>query len=198
GADGGFRLSVAPSDVRHLADEVSWSTTCIVATAERHGPAVSVRGAFEPAGDLTLRLARDDVPINGRVLDLQGKPIAGVKGRVDELSVPKAGDLTPWLEALEANKLDGFNIEHRFLESASIAPSARLFPDIVTDAEGRFQIKGVGRERVVGLTLEGPTIVRSHGGARVRVRTRPGKPIRSAMFARNPEGGQISYYGADF
>jgi RNA polymerase sigma factor (sigma-70 family) len=196
--DGGFRLSVAPSDARRIADDPTWSQTCIIATSKGYGPALSVRGPFEPAGDLTLRLAKDDVPINGRILDLQGKPIAGVKVRVDHLCVPQAGDLSPWLEALEANKLDGFAMENRFLEGASIAPSPRLFPDTVTDAEGRFQIKGVGRERVVGLTLEGPTIVRSHAGAQVKVRTRPGKPIRAAMFARNPEGGQITYYGADF
>src|SRR5262249_20724111 len=57
-----------------------------------------------------------------------------------------------------------------------------------------FQLKGIGRERLVALSLEGPTIARSL----VSVRTRPGKKIDAAMFARNPGGGQLTYYGAVF
>jgi hypothetical protein len=64
----------------------------------------------------------------------------------------------------------------------------------VTDAAGRFEIKGIGGERVVRLTLEGPTITRTS----INVRTGPGKPIHAGMFARNPEGRQLVYYGANF
>ncbi|HMF15113.1 MAG TPA: hypothetical protein VKE94_22515, partial [Gemmataceae bacterium] len=106
-------------------------------------------------------------------------------------SRPTAGDLTLWLKALEANPQDGYPIESRFLESVPLPP---IFPNVVTDAEGRFQLEGIGRERLVALSLEGPTIVRS----RVSVRTRPGKKIDAAMFARNPKGGQLTYYGATF
>jgi RNA polymerase sigma factor (sigma-70 family) len=198
GADGSFHLAVAPSEARRLADEPPWSRTYVLAMADGFGPAVSLREALESAGDLTLRLAKDDVPITGRILDLQGKPIAGVQVRVEELCMPSTGDLTPWLDALQANKLDGMAIQHRFLESVHVPPSANVFPAVVTDEQGRFQIRGVGRERVVGITIEGPTIMRSHMGAAIRVRTRPGKPIRAAMYSRNPEGGQVTYYGAEF
>jgi RNA polymerase sigma factor (sigma-70 family) len=197
GADGSFRLSVAPPVARRLFDEPG-IRAFVLATADGFGPAVSQRDAMESAGDLTLRLAKDDVPIAGRILDLQGKPITGVKVRVDELCMPSTGDLTPWLDALQANKLDGIGIENRFLESVHVPSSANVFLAVVTDEQGRFQIKGVGRERVVGITIEGPTIMRSHMGAAIRVRTRPGKPIHAAMYSRNPEGGQITYYGADF
>jgi RNA polymerase sigma factor (sigma-70 family) len=194
GKDGTFRLSVSAEESRTYTDESTWSRACIVATGEGYGPAVNIPGELASAGDLTLRLAKDDVPIQGRILDLQGKPIPGVTVHVDGLSMPRAGDLTPWLEALEANPKDGYPIESRFLESVHLHGATPIFPASVTDAEGRFQLKGIGRERLVALSFEGPTITRT----RVSVRTRPGKKIDAAMFARNPEGGRLTYYGAVF
>ena len=194
-ADGAFRLAVAPADARLLADDASWGTTGVVAMAEGYGPAVRGIGAFQPAADLTLRLAKDDVPVRGRILDLQGKPLPGVTVRVEALSAPRGDNLTAWLAALEANKQDGYAIEYRYLESeVRLAETPGIYPPVVTDAEGRFQVKGVGRERLVQLVLEGPTIALE----RVRVYTRPGKTIHAAGFARDPDGPRLTYYGAEF
>jgi RNA polymerase sigma factor (sigma-70 family) len=192
GKDGAFRLSVGAERSRPYIDESSWSQTSIVATAEGYGPAVNLPRELASSGDLTLRLAKDDVPIQGRILDLQGKPMAGVTVRVGALSTPTAGDLTPWLKAIEANPQDGYPIEHRFLET--VREATPIFPTVVTDAQGRFELKGIGRERLVAINLEGPTIARSY----VSVRTRPGKKIEAAMFGDNPAGGKLTYYGATF
>jgi RNA polymerase sigma factor (sigma-70 family) len=201
-AGGAFRLTVAPRDARRLADDSSWRPTAVVATADGYGPAVSVHPASESAADLTLQLAKDDVPIRGRILDLEGKPIAGVTVHVAGLSVPAKGDLTAWLTALEANKKDGYAVEGKHLQRVYFgcdlrfdpAKDLQLYPGVVTDSEGRFEMKGVGRERIVNLVLEGPTI--AHG--RVSVYTRPGNAIHATMFANNPDGGQLHYYGATF
>src|SRR5262249_36613151 len=72
--------------------------------------------------------------------------------------------------------------------------SGAPFPPVVTDAEGRFELTGVGRERVVEVLLQGPTIALG----RVSVRTRPGPTIVATMFARNPAGGKLTYCGATF
>jgi hypothetical protein len=50
----------------------------------------------------------------------------------------------------------------------------RLANDLgaTSDAEGRFRLTGIGRERIVSLWIEGPTIVTSLG--EVHARTRPG------------------------
>jgi protocatechuate 3,4-dioxygenase beta subunit len=193
-ADGGFRLPVAAADDQRLLDEASWATINVVATAEGYGPALRTGGPFEPTAQLTLRLVKDDVPIRGRVLDLQGKPLAGVTIRVRSLKEPSAGDLSPWLAALEANKQDAYPIEATYLEGIPLAEAPEIYPAVTTDAEGRFEMKGVGRERLVRLTLEGPTIARQE----LSVYTRPGKPIHATGFARNPEGSQLTYYGASF
>lgn len=198
GSDGAFRLPVPVAESQAYTDDSPWKRTWIVAMAKGFGPAVSARGELASSSDLTLQLAKDDVPIQGRILDLEGKPIAGVTVRVDELSVPITGDLTPWLQALEANTQDSDPIESRFLERVLFHPQKHraqpLFPSVVTDAKGCFQLNGVGRERVVRLTLEGPTIARSQ----VSVRTRPGKPIHTLMFANKPREGRLTYYGATF
>jgi RNA polymerase sigma factor (sigma-70 family) len=194
GSDGAFRLSVTVAQARAYTEDSPWRRTWLVALAEGFGPAVSATDELASPGDLTLRLARDDVPIRGRILDLQGKPIGGVTVRVDELSMPAAGDLGPWLHALEANRQDADPVEARFLERVLLPQVRPLFPSVRTDAEGRFQLKGIGRERIVRLTLDGPTIAHSQ----VSVRTRPGKPIHAGLSSDDPGEGRLTYYGATF
>jgi RNA polymerase sigma factor (sigma-70 family) len=192
GADGAFRLAIAPR-ADEDADYPFPEEEFLVAAADGYGLAVQTDDAT-PSGGVTLRLAREDVPVRGRILDLDGKPIPGVTVRVDSLSIPTAGDLSPWLAAVQANPQDGYDVEARFLGRVSFHDTASPFPVVTTDAEGRFEIRGVGRERVVALTLRGPTVAFSH----ISVRTRPGKTITAAMFAPNPQGGRLTYYGATF
>ena len=71
----------------------------VVATLDGYGPAAAERPATD--GSLTLRLAADDVPIEGRILDREGRPVAGATVQVWSLWWPHEGDLDPWLEAIE-------------------------------------------------------------------------------------------------
>jgi RNA polymerase sigma factor (sigma-70 family) len=193
-ADGTFRLSVARRAAEVADSDPMWHTD-VIATAKGYGAAVSQGEEVAPSRDLTLRLVRDDVPVRGRVLDLQGKPLAGVTVRVGSLTVPAGDDLTSWLEALRANPRDAAAIDARFLEAElDFADSPGPFPEVVTDADGRFQLRGLGRERVAELTLRGTTIAQT----RISVRTRPGKPVVATLFGRNPEGPRLTYYGATF
>jgi protocatechuate 3,4-dioxygenase beta subunit len=185
--DGTFRLSAASRAARGAEDD-PFADTALVATAPGHGPAIRDADSFEPSRDLTLVLALDDVPVRGRILDLQGKPLAGVSVQVVSLAAPKASDLTPWLEALQANPREYIDLEGQFLDRVSFHYSVSPFPAVVTDAEGRFELTGVGRERLVEVILQGPTIARTW----VSILTRPGKSIVATM----PGGGKL--YGATF
>jgi RNA polymerase sigma factor (sigma-70 family) len=191
---GRFRFTFSKSDVDSPLVEDAWRQTVVLAATKGYGPAVAKMASPEAAANLTLRLAKDDVPIRGRVLDLQARPVAGVTVRVDSLAVPKQADLSAWLTALQADKREGYQLEYKFLDRVNVFQPPELFPPVTTDAKGCFALKGLGRERVVGLILEGPTIET----LRVNVRTRPGKtldalPGRSFVAVR-----KLIYYGATF
>src|SRR5262249_13413160 len=175
--DGRFRFTVGKSFQDPLLEN-PWDHTFVVAVAEGYGFAWA-RVRPDRRGGLTLRLVRDDLPIQGRVLDLEGQPVAGATVRLEpDLFVPTRGDLADWLKALEADKRDA---DLTGLRSPAFAT---LFPPVQTGAEGRFQIKGIGRERVVCLRVEGPTIATQQ----VRARPRPAATTRSA-----PQGAPFTF-----
>jgi RNA polymerase sigma factor (sigma-70 family) len=193
-ATGQFQFAVMPDEVRlYRSSREPWRQVYVMAVAEGHGPGITAVGDPAEADKLTLRLAKDDVPIKGRVLDLLGKPVAGATVSLDGIGVPNKGDLTAFLKDLQ-DRTDGYPAENNLLTTVYHADFARLWPAVKTDTDGRFQLKGIGRERLVHLTISGPTIE----ARQVRVRTRPGEMIHKLEWANNPQGGRLLYYGATF
>ena len=86
GPDGRFDLTVSDDDpeVRRALRMTSgmpggFGAIQLVATAEGFGPCwTDLAGA---RGDVELRLVHDDVPIEGRLINLEGRPLAGVEVR---------------------------------------------------------------------------------------------------------------------
>jgi protocatechuate 3,4-dioxygenase beta subunit len=107
-------------------------------------------------GGLTLTLARDDVPLTGRVIDLQGRGVPGVEVNLVGLFVPPGGNLVSWLKEGNTKQTGEFWTEaHRsglHLAGPGILPSARTGPD------GRFGLTGVGRDRVAVMELKGQSV----------------------------------------
>jgi RNA polymerase sigma factor (sigma-70 family) len=123
------------------------------------------QSARKQTSDLGFKLARDDSPINGRILDLQGKPIPGVRVSVLGAAASDKDSLDDFLKALE--KRDGFytTIFQRlpnWLSNSLVGSRGKvsLLPETQTDADGRFRIPGFAREQLVQLRLDGPTIER--------------------------------------
>jgi hypothetical protein len=147
-------------------------TVQVVAAAKGYGPAWASVGA--DGNDLVLRLAADDVPVRGRVLDLQGRPVAGASVRVGRVTV--GGD------------------EHQSLWQPSWAG---MPGEVTTGRDGRFTLTGVGRDRAVLLHVEGPGIEHktaaaltaaapAAGGGRgpsVEVIAGPAKPVEGTVRA---------------
>ena len=81
----------------HVADESLRQDSQIVATAAGFGPDWAVAS---PAGNesLVLRLVSDDVPIRGRLIDLEGRPVAGARVGVSFLKTDASGRLDHFLE----------------------------------------------------------------------------------------------------
>ncbi len=142
--DGRFRFSIDPSQLVRGRS--------LIATAEGYGPD-GIDADKLGKGEITLRLAKD-LPIAGRVLDLEGRPIKDVSVSVRYIEIPSENDLTPVLKSFRP---DGNRVFHHPLKSVYGSQFGIVAP-VKTDAQGRFRITGVGVERVVQLWIEGPTI----------------------------------------
>ncbi len=179
-AEGRFEFRVARADFERSSNKAPWDESVVVAVANGYGmglPDVAPRKA-RPRTDLTLRLVADDTPLNGRLLDLEGKPVAGATVRVHGLHAPVKGDLTAFVNTVK-DKQEIYPAVNRGgmvgLQGGWMGRDlGTLFPTVRTDADGRFEIKGVGRERVAELRFEAPAIAT----ADVFALTRPHETLR--------------------
>lgn len=209
GADGTYRFTVSRAEFDRAHSPEPWKHTPAVALAEGYGLGLPLIPADKMAANqlpsieaMTIQLAKDDVPITGRVLDLQGKPVAGARVRVRGIQWPIRGDLTAFIQALKTRRegalpqnqlLIGFHDPYRGgwdLDS--------LYPPVVTDAQGRFRIQGIGRERVADLLIENPMIETKY----VYAMTRPGETITVPAYKNPGYMGPLQplyiHYGATF
>lgn len=152
GADGAFKLTIPPIEYGYL-----------IAVAEGHGVAFTfVSRKRNTSGEVSFKLAKDNV-IRGRVIDTQGKPVAGATVfpyRVDDYG-NKGADifLKHWMAKdpqypplhgetdIQLRENTGFDL-----------PDGRTVLATKTDDDGKFQLHGVGAERVVMLAARGPGI----------------------------------------
>ena len=130
--------------------------------------------------DGQIRLSEGDLPIEGRLVDLEGRPVEGVKVSLGQVMLPQAAlaeeATSPKRLGAPLMKMPATGAgaprspESRFSMAGRLILDAHpLYPDgVVTDSEGRFRIEGLGRDVMVNLTLSGPTIA----SKQVRVLTR--------------------------
>ena len=161
GPDGRFDLTVSDNDpeVSRALRMTSgmpdgFGAIHVVATAEGFGP--SWTGLAGAKADVELRLAKDDLPIEGRLVNLEGRPLAGVEVRTLMVEDPSNPEII-------------FG-----------APSG-YFQAAMTDADGRFRLTGIGRGRRTVLGIAGPGIMRD--GAQVVTGSFPkGRPPRYSAY----------------
>jgi hypothetical protein len=86
-----------------------------------------------------IRLSPGDQPIEGRLVDLEGRPVAGVRVRLGQV----------WVPAREV-ALDAATPDKPGSSAGKLGLDATpLYPDgVVTDADGRFRLAGLGRESI--------------------------------------------------
>jgi RNA polymerase sigma factor (sigma-70 family) len=196
GEGGEFQFRITDTRLQTLDPKEPHKNPIVVAMAPGFGPAWASIATINEAKDLTLRLVGDDVPIIGRVLDLEGRPIAGVTVRPVLLSAYPNEDLSAW-EAAMARAKDINNNEAIRLPSRGLELFRwRQELAVTTGADGKFHLTGIGRERLVSLWFQGPTIVDSF--IESSVRTRRGPTYRLPIQQDRPEFGALVYHGATF
>ncbi|MSR57793.1 MAG: hypothetical protein EXS05_08980 [Planctomycetaceae bacterium] len=192
-SDGRFEISFGRSPMDGIyANDVEWVT---VAEADGFGTQWISWTEIKPSEVLVLKLV-PDFPIRGRVTDLEGRPIAGVRVRVLSVEAAKPGeDLTPWIESVKTGAI-------RNVTGQKLGSSVPGAPDdnqsvIATDREGRFVLKGIGAERVAEIELQGDSI--AYRKLSIATRTMP--PLTRALWFHSginkpPTRDQV--FGADF
>src|SRR5205085_1112585 len=145
-------FAVSKLEIDNGISETMQSPCQVMAVAEGHGCDWAMVGST--GEELTLRLVKD-VPIHGRVLDPDGKPVAGAKLTVWSMSAAKGDDLGNYVE--EGRKGFGVAFAKDWRGPLPGQPAV-----LTTDAEGRFHLKGAGRERVIRFLVEGPAIASSY------------------------------------
>jgi RNA polymerase sigma factor (sigma-70 family) len=187
GPDGRFQFTVPKAK---FGDE----STVVAAAAANHGVGWVRVPPDGKRDDLTLQLVKDDVPITGQIVDLEGKPVPGATVTVMQINAAPGEDLDPFLEAVKGKKGLRLQLEQQYLKRFTIAVPLQ----VTTDAAGRFRLNGIGRNRLVAAQLDGPTIVSQH----LHLLTRAGEAITVTEYAGKPEyrdpRKDTTYYGASF
>ena len=107
-----------------------WHKAQIAVAAPGFAPAWVEAGDMVKRGEMALRLVRDDVPVRGRVLDSQGRPVAGVVVRVRAIwEVNDGVDLDAMLASGAVDEENMLQIARRYGDSLGWAtPTWRAEP----------------------------------------------------------------------
>ncbi len=164
-ADGGgrFTLTVTPVDKDSPQIRlIGYAPGLGVDWLQFGGP-----GDPELPAEPVLRL-KPDVPINGRIVNTEGKPVAGVSVSVFAVCIPADEKLDTFLSGWRERKFDIFTMQRSlYLLPGDLGLSKK------TDRDGRFSVRGVGAERVAYLDIEGGGLAKSRAYVATRDRYTP-------------------------
>jgi RNA polymerase sigma factor (sigma-70 family) len=191
--DGTYRVALPrPDEFKGAFTKTTRYWYVIAATAPGYGLDFRQIGTAGADGTLDLHLVKD-VRIEGRILDLEGRPVAGATVRVGRLSAVPNENLDVFLkawkfgptEALSGGSSVPFMLPQRGakVKKEIARPQWRTWwgywewnpiKPVTTGKDGKFRLTGIGRERYVELIVSGPTI--QH--VQVKVVTRKGIDVK--------------------
>jgi beta-lactamase regulating signal transducer with metallopeptidase domain len=181
--DGRFEISLPEAVYKRLTERTYGETPRIVASAPGFGFGWAI-----PLGDkvVDVRLVKDDVPIEGRIVDPNGQPIRGATVKVHNLWAAADEDLGSFITEV---KLWG---RWPWQGQAKLS-LVTLNLAATTAADGTFRLEGIGRNRVVELAIAGPTFASEEFYAITQDRP----TLRSVSWV-GVEGKLCTYHGARF
>ena len=136
-----------------------------------------------------IRLPAGDLPITGRLIDLEGRPVAGASVRLLRLRA-----ILDESDRREAASRPG---PYQFPRDKSrpLAGEPFLPGGVVTDAAGRFRIEGLGLDTLATLRISGPTVALKHVDVLTRAMPRDDRDNSRTMRLSGIE--ESATYGAD-
>ena len=187
GPDGRLFLRLSPWRRNAALHDRGAMFPWVVASAPGFGPGW-VSAVREPGApdELTIRLVADGPPIEGHIVDLEGRPVVGARVKVECIWFSRDGDLATWLTLARDRVVNG---PWQGLYQLPATITATTGPD------GRFRLTGIGRDRLAELFVSGPEITT----AQLYVLNRDGSAIRTAApQAMMPEQTVTTYHARRF
>ena len=153
-ADGRFEFAL-PEKLREAILKFKDATL----TAAAPGFGVGGTSGGDGATEVEIHLIAAGPPLQGRILDERGKPVAGAKVATEGIFVPRSGS-----DGLDRILRERSN---KVLE----AEAAYLWANLAatTGPDGWFSLAGVGTDRIASLIITGPTIAQTKARAMTRV-----------------------------
>lgn len=141
-ADGKFKVKV-PAPAGHFS-------VFLIARADGVGMGLQLIDVDRLGDGVELRTVTDN-PIRGKIVDTQGKPVAGATVAVSKLCVFRDNSLDEFL--------DGYKRGDRSPlypgDTTALWCDTGVLPAVTTDKDGKFEITGVGAERLAALRVSG-------------------------------------------
>jgi RNA polymerase sigma factor (sigma-70 family) len=138
------------------------------------------------------------LPIEGRVVDLEGRPVAGAKVELLQLWATPDKNLNRWLDQAKDR---GLNHPSEGLSEVNLttaqpaapilpqsSPTSPTNPHVVTGPDGRFRLNGIGHAQIAKIRVSGPTISLDH----LYVMGREGTDIR--VKVRQPLSPEVIFH----
>jgi RNA polymerase sigma factor (sigma-70 family) len=174
-ANGHFTFAFKRSLLDESSPYTSWFQ--VIAVAEGYGPDWAYQDKPVARVEWTLSLVKD-VPIRGRILDVNGKPVKSATLRVEHI------DAYANTEAfLQTVRERGWPLVDSKGWSGPLPGQPQT---LTTGTDGGFQLAGVGKDRLISFQVEGPGIQWGPLRALGRAMKAPVEPSRPNGPAQGP------------
>jgi hypothetical protein len=121
----------------------------VLAMGNRYGPDWVFHKQPEIRAELVLHLV-PDIPIQGQILDLDGRPVKDAKLRIE--STAAYSNTEDFLQSVRDREWPKVGAK------GWSGPFPGQPPTLTTDADRRFRLPGVGKDRLVQFQVQGPNI----------------------------------------
>ena len=105
-----------------------------------------------------LRLVHDDQAVTGKILNIEGQPVAGAKLTLLSVTTGENDTLDQWNAAVNEPQADFYSARWKTPRSVNGPQLRSLITPAVSGAKGKFKLSGIGNGRIAQLLVEGSGI----------------------------------------
>ena len=183
-SDGRFSIRLPKPELDASVEGYLAMEPWLVASAPDYGVGWCGRGfGSDRPAEQVLTLVAEGPPIEGRIVDLEGRPVAGASVRAAGIWFDEKGNLAGWIAKARNGAagnlwqaLQRLSFEPTGHNSGPYSPRRALSIATTTGADGRFKLTGIGHDRIAELIISGTGIATTQA----HVFSRPELEIRTA------------------